>query len=64
MGFTGKAKNKVQQVAGAARKRLGGATHSERMRDEGATQQSDARARQAGEHLTDAGRDVKDAFTR
>ena len=50
MGFTGKAKNKVQQVAGAARKRLGGATHNERMRGEGATQQSDARARQAGEY--------------
>ncbi|MEU4780285.1 CsbD family protein [Micromonospora sp. NPDC023633] len=64
MGFTGKAKNKVGQLAGATRKRLGGAINNERMRGEGATQQSDARARQAGEHLTDAGRDVKNAFTR
>ncbi|MEU4776004.1 CsbD family protein [Micromonospora sp. NPDC023644] len=64
MGFTDKAKNKVGQLAGAARQRFGGATDNERMRGEGAAQQSDARARQAGEHLKDAGRDVKDAFTR
>ncbi|MGK5672120.1 CsbD family protein [Micromonospora sp. URMC 106] len=64
MSFTDKAKNKVEQLTGAAKERIGDVTDNERLRGEGATQQSDARARQAGEHATYAGRDVKDAFTR
>ncbi|MFG3702451.1 CsbD family protein [Micromonospora sp. NPDC047620] len=60
MSFTDKAKNKVEQLTGAAKERIGDVTDNERMRGEGATQQSDARARQAKE----AGRDVKDVFTR
>ncbi|MER7417014.1 CsbD family protein [Micromonospora peucetia] len=62
MSFTDKAKNKAEQLAGAAKERIGEAAGNERMRGEGATQQGDARARQAGEHVKDAGRDAKDAF--
>ncbi|SCL72670.1 Uncharacterized conserved protein YjbJ, UPF0337 family [Micromonospora citrea] len=64
MSFTDKAKNKVEQLTGAAKERIGDATDNERLRGEGAAQQQDARARQAGEHVKDAGRDVRDAFTR
>ncbi|MEU1604655.1 CsbD family protein [Micromonospora matsumotoense] len=62
MSFTDKAKNKAQELTGAAKERIGDVTDNERMRAEGATEQSEAKARQAGEHVKDAGRDVKDAM--
>ncbi|MET8307494.1 CsbD family protein [Micromonospora sp. NPDC005173] len=62
MSFTEKARNKVEQVAGAAKERIGDATDNERMRGEGASQQSDARAKQAGQNVKEAGSNVKDAF--
>ncbi|MFF4880107.1 MULTISPECIES: CsbD family protein [unclassified Micromonospora] len=62
MSFTEKARNKVEQVAGAAKERIGDVTDNERMRGEGASQQSDARAKQAGQNVKEAGSNVKDAF--
>ncbi|KKJ97450.1 CsbD family protein [Micromonospora sp. HK10] len=62
MSFTDKAKNKAQELSGAAKQRIGDATDNERLRAEGASEQSTARARQAGENVKDAGRDIKDAF--
>ncbi|MDG4797761.1 CsbD family protein [Micromonospora sp. WMMD1082] len=64
MSFTDKAKNKVEQLSGAAKERIGDMADNERMRAEGSSEQSDARTRQAGEKVKDAGRDAKDAFTR
>ncbi|MEH1165027.1 CsbD family protein [Micromonospora sp. CPCC 205539] len=64
MSFTEKARNKVEQVAGAAKERLGDATDNEQMRGEGASQQGSARAKQAGQNVKDAGRNAKDAFTK
>ncbi|TCC00324.1 CsbD family protein [Micromonospora zingiberis] len=64
MSFTDKAKNKVEEMSGAAKERIGDMTDNERMRAEGAGAQAEARARQAGENVKDAGRDAKDAFTR
>ncbi|MBM7495051.1 uncharacterized protein YjbJ (UPF0337 family) [Micromonospora luteifusca] len=64
MSFTEKAKNKVEQMAGAARERVGDKTDNERMRGEGASQQGDARAKQAGQNVKDAGRNMKDAFNK
>jgi uncharacterized protein YjbJ (UPF0337 family) len=64
MSFTDKAKNKVEKLSGAAKERIGDMTDNERMRAEGATEQSEARARQAGENVKEAGRNAKDAFTR
>ncbi|MEU7924243.1 CsbD family protein [Micromonospora sp. NPDC049801] len=64
MSFTEKAKNKVEQMAGAAKERVGDMTNNERMRGEGASEQSDARAKQAGQNVKDAGRNVKDAFNK
>ncbi|MDG4758072.1 CsbD family protein [Micromonospora sp. WMMD710] len=64
MSFTEKARNKAEQMAGAAKERVGDLTDNERMRGEGASQQSDARAKQAGQNVKDAGRNVKDSFTK
>ena len=38
--------------------------YAERMQAEGATQRSEAKAKQAGAHVKDAGRNARDAFTR
>ncbi|QLQ35811.1 CsbD family protein [Micromonospora robiginosa] len=62
MSFTDKAKNKAQEMSGMAKERIGDMTDNERLRAEGAGEQSTARARQAGENVKQAGRDVKDAF--
>ncbi|MCX5064884.1 CsbD family protein [Micromonospora lupini] len=64
MSFTEKAKNKVEQMAGAAKERVGDMTDNERMRGDGASEQGDARAKQAGQNMKDAGRNAKDSFTK
>ncbi|CCH18576.1 CsbD family protein [Micromonospora lupini] len=64
MSFTEKAKNKVEQMAGAARERVGDMTDNESMRGEGASQQGDARAKQTGQNMKDAGSKIKDAFNK
>ncbi|MET8278011.1 CsbD family protein [Micromonospora sp. NPDC005174] len=64
MSFTEKAKNKVEQVAGAARERIGDMTDNESMRGDGASEQGDARAKQAGQNMKDAGSKIKDAFNK
>ncbi|MEV1332544.1 CsbD family protein [Micromonospora costi] len=62
MGFADKARNKMEQMTGAAKQRIGDMTDNESMRAEGATQQGEARAKQAGENVKDAGRSARDAF--
>ncbi|MFR9777502.1 CsbD family protein [Micromonospora sp. MS34] len=62
MSFTDKAKSKAQELSGLAKERIGDVTDNERLRAEGASEQSAARARQSGQDTKQAGRDVKDAF--
>ncbi|SCL36169.1 CsbD-like [Micromonospora nigra] len=64
MSFTDKARNKVEELTGAARRRIGDMTDNERMRSQGSTQQGEARAKQVGEHAKQSGRTMKDAATR
>ncbi|MFG2102938.1 CsbD family protein [Micromonospora echinaurantiaca] len=64
MGFTDKAKSKVEQLTGAAKERIGDVTDNQRMRGQGGSQQRDAQTRQAGEQAKEAGRKLRDAFTR
>ncbi|MEU4401985.1 CsbD family protein [Micromonospora orduensis] len=64
MSFTEKAKSKVEQLAGAAKERVGDMTDNEPMRGDGASQQSNARAKQAGQSMKDAGSKIKDAFNK
>ncbi|SCF10325.1 CsbD-like [Micromonospora viridifaciens] len=62
MSFTDKAKAKAQEMTGLAKERIGDATDNERMRAEGASEQTAARARQAGQNVKEAGRDVRGSF--
>ncbi|MEU6205224.1 CsbD family protein [Micromonospora musae] len=62
MSFTDKAKNKMEQMTGAAKERIGDMTDNESMRAEGATQQSEARVKQAGQGAKEAGKNARDAF--
>lgn len=64
MSFGDKARNKVEEMTGAAKEKFGDATDNERLQAEGAAQKTEARAKQAGEHVKDAGRDVRDAFNK
>ncbi|MGK5740663.1 CsbD family protein [Micromonospora sp. URMC 103] len=58
MSFTDKAKNKMEQMSGAAKERIGDLTNNERMRAEGATQQSEARAKEGAKDLGQGARDT------
>ncbi|MFD0783431.1 CsbD family protein [Micromonospora azadirachtae] len=62
MSFTDKAKNKMEQMTGAAKERIGDMTNNESMRAEGATQQSEARVKQAGKSAKETGKNARDAF--
>ncbi len=62
MSFTDKMKNKTEELAGKAKQGVGEATDNERLYAVGEAQVTEARAKQAGEHLKDAGRDVRDAL--
>ncbi|TDC24685.1 CsbD family protein [Micromonospora sp. 15K316] len=62
MSFTDKAKNKMEQLTGAAKERVGDMTDNESMRAEGATQQSEARVKQAGQSAKETGKNARDAF--
>lgn len=64
MSFTDKAKSKAQEMSGMAKERIGDVTDNERLRAEGANEQSAARAQQGGEKVKQGGRDVKDAFNK
>ncbi|TDC83781.1 CsbD family protein [Micromonospora sp. KC606] len=59
MRVTDRAKSKAEELAGVARERIGDVTDNERLRAEGAQQQSAARAGQAGKQ--EGGEDVRDA---
>ncbi|MFI6263579.1 CsbD family protein [Micromonospora sp. NPDC051006] len=62
MSFADKTRNKMEEMTGVAKERIGDMTDNERMRAEGATQQSEARAKKAGESAKDVGRNARDAF--
>jgi uncharacterized protein YjbJ (UPF0337 family) len=64
MGFTDKMRNKAEEMAGTAKEKIGDVTKNERMRAEGATDRSMAKAKQAGEQAKDVGQNIRDAATR
>ncbi|MDQ4102798.1 MAG: CsbD family protein [Actinomycetota bacterium] len=61
MSFTDKAKNKVQEVVGKAKKKIGEATDNKDMQAEGQADQTQAGLKQAGENVKDSAADAKDA---
>ncbi|GAA3323095.1 MULTISPECIES: CsbD family protein [Paeniglutamicibacter] len=60
MGIGDKIGNKAQEAVGKIKKNTGDATDNESLQAEGAREEAEARAKQAGEHLKDAARDVTD----
>lgn len=62
MSITDKIRNKVDEVKGETKEHVGDATNNERMQAEGTAEATEARTRQAGEHVKDAAHDVGDAF--
>lgn len=60
MGLDDKIGNKAQEAAGKMKEGVGDATDNERLQAEGAKDQAAAKAKQAGEHLKDAAKDITD----
>jgi uncharacterized protein YjbJ (UPF0337 family) len=50
-------------LTGKAKQRIGDATDNESLVAKGQAQETAANTKQAGEHLKDVGRDVRDAFS-
>ena len=63
MGLSDKAKNKAEELTGKAKQRIGDATDNESLVAKGQAQETAANTKQAGEHLKDVGRDVRDALS-
>ena len=54
MGADDKTQNKVEEIAGDAKERIGGATGNESLRREGKRDQTEANLKQAGDNVKDA----------
>ena len=54
MGADDKTNNKVEEIAGDAKERIGGATGNDELRREGKRDQTEANLKQAGENVKDA----------
>lgn len=63
MSFTDKVKNKAEELTGKAKQTIGDATDNERLVAEGTAEEMSAKAKQAGEHVKDAGKDARDALS-
>jgi uncharacterized protein YjbJ (UPF0337 family) len=64
VGLDDKIRNKTEEAKGRVKENVGDMTDDERMQAEGRGDRAKAQAKQAGEHLKDAARDVKDTFQR
>jgi uncharacterized protein YjbJ (UPF0337 family) len=62
MSFADKTEHKGEELKGAAKEKFGDLTDNESMQAEGAAERAAAKAKQAGDHLADAGHDAKDAL--
>lgn len=62
MSFADKVEHKAEELKGAAKEKWGDATDNEDLQAEGAGERTIAQGKQAGDHLKDAGENVKDAF--
>ena len=60
MGLGYKISNKAQEMTGKTKEAVGDAVNNEKLQAEGAADQAAAKAKQAGEHVKDAAKDVFD----
>ncbi|MEV8182396.1 CsbD family protein [Specibacter sp. NPDC078692] len=58
MGLGDKISNKAQEMTGKTKEAVGDAVNNEKLQAEGAADQAAAKAKQAGEHVKDAAKDV------
>jgi len=58
MGIGDKIQNKAEELGGKAKAAVGDLTDNERLEAEGRAQEMSGQAKQAGEHVKDAARDV------
>ena len=58
MGLGDKISNQAEELKGKAKEAFGDATDNERLEREGQADQASANAKQAGEHVKDAAKDV------
>jgi uncharacterized protein YjbJ (UPF0337 family) len=63
MSLGDKISNKAEELKGKGKEGVGEATGDESLRAEGAADQTKSGVKQAGEHVKDAAKDVKEAFT-
>ena len=63
MSLGDKISNKAEELKGKAKEAFGDATDNESVQAEGQGDVAAANTTQAGEHLKDAGRDVKNTFS-
>ena len=63
MGLTDKIENKAEELGGKAKQAVGDLTDNEDLQAQGQTDQTGAGLKQAGEHVKDAARDVRDGLT-
>ncbi|GAB2819730.1 CsbD family protein [Actinocorallia aurea] len=59
MGFVDKMKNQAEKVKGRAKERMGHDTRDRSLQNEGRVDRIKGSAKQAGEHLKDAARDLR-----
>lgn len=64
MGLGDKIKNKFQETSGKVKESVGDATNNDKLQAEGLKDQAAANAKQAGEAVKDAAKDVKDGFNK
>ncbi|MBZ5738059.1 CsbD family protein [Nocardioides mangrovi] len=62
MGLKDKAENKVDELKGQGKESAGKATGDRDLEAEGKADQMGAKVKNAGEHLKDAAKDVKDGL--
>ncbi|SEE84480.1 CsbD-like [Arthrobacter alpinus] len=63
MGLTDKISNNTEKGLGSAKETAGKLLNNPELEQEGRTDQASASAKQAGEKVKDAAKDIKDGFT-
>jgi len=63
MGLKDKAENKAEELTGRGKEAAGAATGDRDLEAEGRADQAAGKVKNAGEHLKDAAKDVKDGLT-
>lgn len=62
MGFAERAQHEFEELKGKVKEKVGDATDNERLQGEGMADQTEANAKQAGDHVKDAAHDARDAL--